>query len=193
MSINFPRIGLLTMAMLLVIITGIGCSNGGSKSDESTINRHDLNEAQLRIQGVLQRASFEDIEGNTVQISDYEGKVLLIDFWETWCSPCLMVFPAMDSLRAEYGDRFEVMAVNTILADKPEDVAQFSTENPYDFNWLLDVNGVGDQVISMGIPFKVFIDTAGYVITTELGSRGTQGDYEKTKSILDEYLPLKTY
>ena len=142
MSINFPRIGLLTMAMLLVIIAGIGCSNGGSKSDESTINRHDLNEAQLRIQGVLQRASFEDIEGNTVQISDYEGKVLLIDFWETWCSPCLMVFPAMDSLRAEYGDRFEVMAVNTILADKPEDVTQFSTENPYDFNWLLDVNGV---------------------------------------------------
>ena len=74
---------------------------------------------------MLQRASFEDIEGNTVQISDYEGKVLLIDFWETWCSPCLMVFPAMDSLRAEYGDRFEVMAVNTILADKPEDVANF--------------------------------------------------------------------
>ena len=109
MSLNFPRIGLLNVAILLVLIAGIGCSKGGSKSDESTINRHDLNEDQLRIPGVLQRASFEDIEGNTVQISDYEGKVLLIDFWETWCSPCLMVFPALDSLRAEYGDRFEVM------------------------------------------------------------------------------------
>ena len=95
----------------------------------------------------------------------------------------------MDSLRSEYGDRFEVLAVNTIAADNPEIVAQFSAENPYDFNWLIDVNGVGEQVISMGIPFKVFIDTAGYVITTELGSRGTQSDYEKTKAILEIYLP----
>lgn len=165
-------------------VSAISCS-----SDSSDINKHNLNEDQLRIQGVLQRATFEDLNGQAVQLSDYKGKIVLVDFWETWCSPCLMVFPAMDSLRAEYGDQFEVLAVNTILSDNPEGVAKFAEDNPYDFNWVVDVNGVGEQVISMGIPFKVYVDTAGYVITTELGSRGTQGDYEKTKSILEAYLP----
>ena len=187
--IGLSRISLLSVVLLFVAFIWSGCSKSNSESDASNINRHGLNEDQLRIQGLLQRATFEDLDGKIIQIADYEGKILLIDCWETWCSPCLMVFPAMDSLRSEYGDRFEVLAVNTILADKPKDVAQFSAENPYDFNWLVDVNGVGEQVISMGIPFKVFIDPAGYVITTELGSRGTQGDYDKTKAILEAYLP----
>ena len=189
MTSKLSHIDLLGIAILLVALTFISCSNSGYESEENSINRHNLNEDQLRIQGVLQRASFKDLDGNTAQITDYIGKIILIDFWETWCSPCLMVFPAMDSLRAEYSDQFEVLAVNTILADNPKQVAEFANENPYDFNWLVDANGVGEQVISMGIPFKVFIDTAGYVITTELGSRGTQGDYEKTKAILDKYLP----
>tara|TARA_B100000575_G_scaffold294678_1_gene313136 strand:- start:3200 stop:3769 length:570 start_codon:yes stop_codon:yes gene_type:complete len=189
MTNNLSHIGLPCIAILLVALTFISCSNGSYESDESIINRHNLNEDQLRIQGILQQASFKDLDGNTVQITDYAGKIMLIDFWETWCSPCLMVFPAMDSLRTEYSDQFEVLAVNTILADNPKNVAEFANENPYDFNWLVDENGVGEQIISMGIPFKVFIDTAGYVITTELGSRGTQGDYEKTKAILDKYLP----
>jgi thiol-disulfide isomerase/thioredoxin len=176
-----------TRVALLLGFLSIGLLN--CSSSESEVNRHDLNEDQLRIQGVLQRATFENLEGETVQLSDYKGKIVLVDFWETWCSPCLMVFPAMDSLRTEYGDQFEVLAVNTILSDNPASVAKFAEDNPYDFNWVVDVNGVGEQVISMGIPFKVYVDTAGYVITTELGSRGTQGDYEKTKSILEAYLP----
>lgn len=189
MTSKLTHIGLVGIAIFLVTLTLTSCSNGSYESNEGSMNRHNLNEDQLRIQGVLQRASFKDLDGNTVRITDYAGKIMLIDFWETWCSPCLMVFPAMDSLRAEYRDQFEVLAVNTILADNPKQVAEFANENLYDFNWLVDANGVGEQVISMGIPFKVFIDTAGYVITTELGSRGTQGDYEKTKAILDKYLP----
>ena len=70
MTSKLTYIGLVGIAILSVALTFISCSNGSYESNESSINRHNLNEDQLRIQGVLQRASFKDLEGNTVRITD---------------------------------------------------------------------------------------------------------------------------
>ena len=75
--IGLSRIGLLSVVLLFVAFAWSGCSKSNSETDASNINRHGLNEDQLRIQGVLQRASFEDLDGKIVQIADYEGKILL--------------------------------------------------------------------------------------------------------------------
>lgn len=131
-------------------------------------------------------AEFEDLEGNTVSVSDFEGKVVLFDFWETWCGPCLQVFPAIDSLQNEYPDDFVVVTVNLVNSDTPEDVKNFRENNDYTFKYVLDVNNVGEEIISLGIPFKVFMDPEGYLITTELGSAGTEGDYQKAKEIIEQ-------
>src|SRR5690554_8205128 len=53
---------------------------------------------------VVENASFHDLDGNEVNIGDFEGKLVLIDFWESWCGPCLQVFPAMQDLREEHPD-----------------------------------------------------------------------------------------
>ncbi|MCG8372953.1 MAG: TlpA family protein disulfide reductase [Balneolales bacterium] len=167
----------LTLSGLLLIITSC---------NQKPQNPRPLTEEEARIESVLSRATFEDLDGNDVILSDFEGSVVLIDFWETWCGPCLMVFPALDSLKTEYGDDFVVLAVNTLGADNKEDVEQFVQEHDYDFVQLLDVNDVGSEVISLGIPFKVFIDPQGFLIKAELGSAGTQGDYEKAKVIIED-------
>ena len=147
----------------------------------------ELTEEQQKIDQIMTKAVFTDLEGNEVKVSDFEGKVVLVDFWETWCGPCLQVFPAMDSLQNEYPDDFVVLAANLNDSDTPEDVQQFKDENPYTFLYVLDNNNVGDDVISLGIPFKIFIDPDGYLIKAEVGSAGTQGDYEKAKTIIEEY------
>ena len=169
--------------LFVVLMAGLVLASCGKSK---TQNPRQLSEEEARIENVLKRASFQDMNGNEVILSDYAGKVILIDFWETWCGPCLMVFPAMDSLRKEYGDDFEVLAVNTLTVDEPEDVDAFVKSNPYDFNFLVDVNDVGADVISLGIPFKVFIDPDGHLIKAELGSAGTEGDYLKAKIIIDD-------
>ena len=150
-------------------------------------NPRDLNDEQLKIDEIIWNSTFTDIDGNEVSIQDYKGKVVLIDFWETWCGPCLQVFPAMDSLRKEYKDDFAVLAVNLQDSDTPEEVAAFKSDKGYDFNFILDKNEVGPKVISFGIPFKIFIDPNGYLIKAEVGSNGTQGDYTKAKEIIEEY------
>ena len=168
--------------LTLIILVSLTLSCASKKNE----NPRELSEEEARIESVLKRASFQNMDGKEVYLSDFEGKVILIDFWETWCGPCLMVFPAMDSLRKEYGDDFEVLAVNTLTVDSQEEVAAFVEENPYDFNWLVDTNDVGSDVISLGIPFKVFIDPDGFLIKAELGSHGTQGDYLNAKVIVED-------
>lgn len=70
-----------------------------SCADQKSQNPRQLSEANAKIEAVIQRATFQDLDGNDVTLADFEGKVLLIDFWETWCGPCLQVFPAMDALK----------------------------------------------------------------------------------------------
>lgn len=98
----------------------------------------------------------------------------------------LQVFPAMDSLKTEYPDDFEVLTVNLIDADTKADVEQFIADNEYDFVFSMDINAIGDEIITLGIPFKVFIDPNGFLIKAELGSAGTQGDYEMAKVIIED-------
>lgn len=157
-----------------------------SCADQKSQNPRQLSEANANIEAVIQRATFQDVDGNDVTLADFEGKVLLIDFWETWCGPCLQVFPAMDSLKTEYPDDFEVLTVNLIDGDTKADVEQFIADNDYDFVYSMDVNDIGDEIITLGIPFKVFIDPNGFLIKAELGSAGTRGDYEKAKVIIEE-------
>src|SRR5690554_900419 len=147
----------------------------------------ELTEQEKKIDRAIHSAVFEDLDGNKINISDLKGKVVLVDFWETWCGPCLQVFPALDSLQNEYPDDFVVIAANLINSDTPEDVQQFKDNNPYTFTYALDKNKIGDEVITLGIPFKIFMDPQGYLIKAELGSAGTQGDYEKAKAIIEEY------
>lgn len=157
-----------------------------SACTEARKNPRDLSDEQLKIDEIIWNSTFTDLDGNAVSVQDYKGKVVLIDFWETWCGPCLQVFPAMDSLRKEYKDDFVVLAVNLQDSDTPEEVAEFENDKGYDFNFVLDKNEVGPKVISFGIPFKIFVDPNGYLIKAEVGSNGTEGDYLKAKTIIED-------
>jgi thiol-disulfide isomerase/thioredoxin len=173
------------MKLLKTLFPVIILSFGIISCSSETPNPRELNDQDKNIDRVMRIAEFEDLEGNTVSVSDFEGKVVLFDFWETWCGPCLQVFPAIDSLQNEYPNDFVVVTVNLVNSDTPEDVKEFRKNNDYTFRYVMDVNNVGEEIISLGIPFKVFMDPEGYLITTELGSAGTEGDYQKAKEIIE--------
>ncbi|HET8865430.1 MAG TPA: redoxin domain-containing protein [Gracilimonas sp.] len=171
---KFTCLTFLTIFLLFII----------SCNTENRENPRELNAEEQNIDRAISEAVFEDLQGNEVTTSDFRGKVVLIDFWETWCGPCLQVFPAMDSLQKEYPEDFIVVAVNLNNSDTAEDVRNFKANNDYRFDYVLDVNKVGDEVITLGIPFKVFLDPQGYLIKAELGLTGN--DYEDTKEIIEQ-------
>ncbi|HKL14603.1 MAG TPA: TlpA disulfide reductase family protein [Balneolaceae bacterium] len=166
-----------------------GCSQEssnqqGASSGSAGVPGQDLSEQSE----IIENATFTDLDGNPVTLDQFEGKLVLIDFWESWCGPCLQVFPAMADLREEYPDNFEVLAVTVGLTEGPEEAKAFAAENGYPFTWLYDENGVFDQLGASGIPYKVFISPSGELLEIEMGSRGREGDYNKTEAKIKEYL-----
>src|SRR3982751_1758886 len=81
---------------------------------------------------VLQQA-----DGTPVPLAAYQGKVLLIDFWASWCIPCKMSFPALDAIFREYGARgLEVLAVN--LDEERRQADAFLAAHPHHMPVLFD-------------------------------------------------------
>ena len=168
---------------LIISIALIGCG----EQETETAATGDQTTASDDHAEVIQNAVFTDLDGNDVSLDEFTGKLVLIDFWESWCGPCLQVFPAMEDLRGEYPDEFEMLAVTVGLTESPEDAKAFAEEHGYDFTWLYDEYGVFNKLGGQGIPFKVYVDPDGNLKEIEMGSRGSEGDYNSTKAKIQEY------
>ncbi len=135
----------------------------------------------------VEQATFTDLEGDTVGISDFKGKVILIDFWETWCKPCLASFPTMQKLQDEYSDSFVVLAVTPGFTDTRADAQRFAKEHDYTFQYLIDENNLHQKLGVQGIPYKVYVDAEGKFIEKSMGTAGPKGDYRKMKQIIEKH------
>ncbi|MDW3229969.1 MAG: redoxin domain-containing protein, partial [Acidobacteriota bacterium] len=140
--------------------------------------------SQLEKQMVEQpAAAFElkDLEGKTVKLANYKGKVVILDFWATWCGPCLSSFPGMKSLVEEFQSDPSVafIFVNTWQEEenKVQVVKDFLEKNQYPFYVLMDSEDkvVADYGVS-GIPTKFIIDSKGKI---RFKSIGFEGDTDK--------------
>lgn len=162
--------------LLLVLSTLAACSQP-EKPEEATAPAAT---GKVDYATALQGASFVDLDGKTVSLSEFKGKTVMIDFWETWCTPCLKAFPSMSKAMKEYPDNFVVLAVNLGESDQAADVVRFRDANPdYPFFWLKD-NGLASKLQIGGIPFKIFISPDGTYHSSELGLAGSEdANYDK--------------
>ncbi len=87
--------------------------------------------------GVTPPLALQDVDGRMHRLEDYRGKVVLVNFWATWCEPCREEMPSMNKLRAALaGQPFEVLAVN--LAESEPRIRRFMEQLPLDFPVLMD-------------------------------------------------------
>ena len=116
--------------------------------------------------------ALRDANGATVQLAAYKGKIVLIDFWASWCPPCKASFPAIDALYGEYRSRgVEVLAVN--LDERRRDADTFLGDHPHRLTVLFDPNGASPVAFGVkGMPTSFLIDTAGNIRFTHAGYSG---------------------
>jgi cytochrome c biogenesis protein CcmG/thiol:disulfide interchange protein DsbE len=78
--------------------------------------------------------------GDTVSLQEFAGRVVYLDFWASWCGPCLKSMPFYEELYTRLGgENFEIIGVN--LDENPDDAARFLEEHPVSFTVLLDPSG----------------------------------------------------
>lgn len=108
-------------------------------------------------------------DGSEFTLSDHEGKVMLLNFWATWCGPCVGEMPAFEKLQETYGEDLVLVAVNS--GEDEETVTSFLEENGYTFPVVLDPEyAVAMLYPSEFIPYTVIIGTDGKVAAIETGA-----------------------
>lgn len=171
------------------LFAAVACSDAetgnteASAEEESEMQSSEERNADVPVD-VIESAVFTDWDGNEVQLSDFRGKTVLIDFWETWCGPCLNAMPALDKLMDDYPDDFVVIAVSPGWSDTEEVVRRFIDEHDYDFVYVRDEK-LATALEIRGIPYKVYIDPQGKYIKNETGSRGPDREYELISEIIE--------
>jgi len=113
-----------------------------------------------------------DLEGNQISLSTYKGRVVLLNFWATWCPPCRLEMPTMEKAYRKYRDKgFEVVAVSVDAGPKSS-VKSFLRELDLSFQVLLDPDMETLRAYrGFSLPMTVVIDRQGVIRSRELGYR----------------------
>ncbi|MBN2384439.1 TlpA family protein disulfide reductase [bacterium] len=140
--------------------------------------------------GTVTNFTLKDMDGNTFNLKDHLGtKVILLNFWATWCIPCRQEFPHLEKLHRKYGqDGFLMLAIDRDDASTRSRVKPFIKSSRYTFKVLLDTDS---QVINrfnpkVDLPYSVLIDKKGNVVYQHDGYQA--GDELKLEELIKKHL-----
>jgi peroxiredoxin len=129
--------------------------------------------------------SAADLNERSVTLSDYRGqKIVLIDFWATWCGPCKMAMPGLQSIQDDFKGRgLEILSLNE--GESAEQAGGFIKKKGYGFRVLLDAgSAIGASYGVRGIPTLVVVDKQGIVRWIRIGYSPNDSDLRQTLDTL---------
>lgn len=112
-----------------------------------------------------------NLSGKSLKLTDFRGSVVILNFWATWCVPCLEEMPALDRLtRAMVERKFKVLAVD--LQETPDKVHEFAKTHHFGFDLLLDPAGeISSHYGVNRIPVTYILDQRGNIVWRAIGPR----------------------
>jgi peroxiredoxin len=169
---RFRRIGAFALAGAIALAAGIGLALWDRQAPDAKD---------------LLALSLPDTQGAKQPLAQWRGKVLLVNFWATWCGPCREEMP--EFVRAQHDLGPKGLQVVGIAIDQPDKVSSFARELNLNYPALIatyetmDVaRPLGDRLLAL--PFTVILDRQGHVVHTQLGPMKPA----QLRSILDNLL-----
>ena len=120
----------------------------------------------------LAAADFEGtlLNGQPFRLSEQKGKVVFLNFWASWCSPCLKEMPDMQELQKELGSKILVLAVG--MGEEAERIEKFQKKYQFEFQIFPDPEMTVTQLYGVrNIPITYLVDTSGIIVGRALGPR----------------------
>ncbi len=162
-------IGLLALSLLLAV-SWTAFRSDADREDGPSVGR----EAPA-IEGI-------DTSGKKVDLSDYRGHPVIVNFWASWCQPCVKEMPLIDQVYQEAPDRFRLISVN--VGDTKGTVNEFLTEHGISFPVLIDATGKAAESYRVSaLPATFAIDAEGRLSHAGIGELTEAGQlYELLRS-----------
>ena len=170
MAIHIRHAAVATVVISL-LLGGCSRSSGGGKAAQSIKPDKDRNTAP--------DFTLKDADGKVVRLSDYKGKVVLLNFWATWCGPCKIEIPWFMEFEQEHKDRgFAVLGVS-MDEDGWDAVRPFLAELRVNYRTLLGTDLVAQQYGGVdALPTTFVIDREGKIASTHVGL-APKSEYER--------------
>jgi len=143
----------------------------------TVVSRVSPNQSQVQTGSVAKEGftapdfTLDLLDGGSVTLSDLRGKVVLVNFWTSWCPPCRLEMPAIEKTYRSYKDLgFVVIGLNLTAQDSEKDAANFIKEIGVSFPIALDRdNAVGNLYLVTALPTSYFIDRKGVIRSIIVG------------------------
>lgn len=176
---------------LITLILTLGCKKVDSKTTKNNkivqnVSEQSINELIGKLGGGTPKqpvkitdAEIMTLDGKTSKLSDFNGKLIMLNLWATWCPPCRAEMPSMQKLYDDFKNKdFVIMAVSQ--GEDLNTVKKFLKSNNYSFPIFIDKNNEIARAYSTGsIPTTYLIDKEGFLIAQFIGGR----DWNSKESI----------
>ncbi len=155
----------LAAAALLAAWTAVAAASGPTPQDRALLL--DVPDEPVAAEDFLARR----IDGENYRLSDLRGKVVFMNFWATWCVPCLREMPAMERLnRRMAGKAFKMIAVNQ--GESVAQIEKFLLDKEFSYDLLLDADGaIGANYGVNRLPLTYILDPQGRIVRRAIGAR----------------------
>lgn len=167
---------ILIAAVIVAALAFYSLKDGFSRKEQSpaAVVEDSTNKLRLEIPKKPSPApefELKDPAGKQLSLRDLRGKVVFLNFWATWCPPCIEEMPAMEKLHRDLEkDGLVILAIN--FQEGPERVKEFFTKHNLTFTALLDRDGkVSELYQAWGLPVSVVINKRGEIAARAMGSK----------------------
>ena len=143
--------------------TGTSDSTGDSNTSSSTSSDRVILQQGMKAPDF----AFTTVDGMQGKLSDYQGKVVFINFWASWCGPCMQEMPDIAKLQQSHSD---VVFFEINVSDNPTNAQSYIDSSSLKANWVIDDGTIFYQYPSDGIPYTLIVNPDGVITKIFIGS-----------------------
>ncbi len=192
---TITNVRILWAMTALALLTSISCDNSTAQQENKKKGKIESTKPKKDDDVIAPDFSLADLEGNTITLEQMKGKVVLLNFWGTWCGPCRKEIPDFINLMKKHNqDGLEIVGI-TLTSGPPENIKAFSDKWGINYKLLTDIKGNETQTVTAlygqatgkritGIPTTFIIDREGVIRKRYVGPRSESIFYNDLKEYL---------
>lgn len=174
MTKQFKNLAVRSGMFIITAIALAACGNTDRNKEDKAKNDSTQMAVATGAQTPVSTASdisFEDKGGKTVSLSALKGKVVFINFWATWCPPCIQEMPTINELKEKYKGNDDIVFLMVDVDNKMEKSTAFMEKNKYDLPVYVPASDIPSDYLGSSIPTTVILDKSGDMIARIEGGR----------------------